>query len=195
MPKKDSDFVVIEERIRSVAFDISHEKITQTVEFLAERFKAINALYEEMERAEEKWQAAFGELDAFVKGLKSDEERWAFMTALTQLNARKMSVRAAEDACIFGLYDYCYGEKLISESVQVSWDCALDLNPKALEEILGESKAVQKWLAKLDEPSVVRVVKDGKRTAVLQWRPGDEAVVVEPDYVGAAQASAKKRKG
>jgi len=195
MAKKDRDFVIIEEQVRAVAVDISHEKLTQTFEFLATRFKAINALYEEMERAEEKWQAAFGELDAFVKGLKSDEERWAFMTALTQLNARKMSVRAAEDACISGLYDYRFGDEFIGESVQVSWDCALELNPKALEAILGESKVAQKWLAKLEEPSVVRVVKDGKRTAVLQWRPGDEAVVVEPDYVGAAQASAKKRKG
>lgn len=190
MSNKDGDFVVIEERVRAVAIDISHEKLTQTFEFLATRFKVINALYDEVQRAEEKWQAAFSELEKAVKGLKSDEERWAFMTALAQLNARKMSVRAAEDACISGLYDYRFGDEFIGESVQVSWDCALEVNPEALEVILGESKAAQKWLAKLEEPSVVRVVKDGKRTAVLQWRPGDEAVVVEPDYVGTAQASA-----
>ncbi len=185
----DGEFVVIEEKVRAVAIDIRHEMLTEAFEFLATHFEAINALYDEMLGVEEKWREAFSELDEAIKGLESDEERWAFMTALTQLNARKMRVMAAEDASIAGLYDYRFGDEFIGESMQVSWDHALDLNPKALEVILGESEAAQKWLAKLDQRSVVRVVRDGKRTAVLHWRPDDEADVVQPDYVGATQAS------
>jgi len=100
-----------------------------------------------------------------------------------------MTVMAAEEGSIADVFDYRYGEEFIGESMQVSWDHALDLNPKALEVILGESDAAQKWLAKLNQRSVVRVVRDGKRTAVLHWRPGEAAVVVQPDYVGATQAS------
>lgn len=181
----DADCVVVEGTVKAVAIDISQDKFTQASESLAARFEAINALYAEMLGVEKKWREAFSELDQAVKGLASDEERWAFVTALAQLNARNMRVMAAEKGSIEDVFDYRYGEEWVGESMQTSWDHALDLNLEALREILGESEEVEEWLATLEEPSVVRVVNGRSRKSVLHWRPGDEPVVINPGRIGA----------
>ena len=84
--------------------DIPQEKLVQALEGLVERVEAINALHAKMLAAEKKWREAFSELDQAVKGLASDEERWAFVTALARLDFEKKRLMAAEDADIEFVY-------------------------------------------------------------------------------------------
>lgn len=147
--------------------------------------------FQGMLEAEKKWREAFSELDGAVKGLASDEERWAFVTALAHLNARKRWVMAAEEGSITDVYDHRYGQERVGESMQMAWDHASELNLEALQEILGESEAAEEWLATLKQPSVVRVVNGRSRKPVLHWRPGDEPVVINPGRIGATQGSSE----
>lgn len=180
---------------RSVGkIDIPQEKFVQAFEGLAERVEAINALHAKMLAAEKKWRAAFSELEDAIQGLTSDEERWAFLTTLARLNVQGKRFMAAERTAIEGVYGYYYQMAGYSESKQAAWDGALSLDPDALREILGESEAVDDWLATLEEPSVVRLVNGRSRKSVLHWRPGDEPVLVKPGRVGATQASSDSGK-
>jgi len=172
-----------------VTVDISQETFIQAYEVLAKRVEAINALHAEMLEVETKWREAFSELDEAVRGLASDEERWAFVTAVAQLKARKMRVMAAEDGDIEFVYEYFY-ESAGYSSKQAAWDDAL-LEPEALQAILGESEEIEEWLATLEEPTVVRVVNGRSRKSVLHWRPGDEPVVIMPGRIRATQGSSK----
>jgi len=179
----DSSFVLVEEKKTVFAVvDIREEKYEQVFVALATRIEAINALYKELQNAEQRWQKAFGELQNYVTGLGTDEERWAFVTALARLNAKKQRVRAAEEADIEFVYDYFYQSEGY-ESTQASWDGALALDPEALASIFRESVTADHWLAGLERASVVRVVGEGDPTAVLYWRPDDESVVVERGIV------------
>lgn len=193
MFSEDADCVVVEGTVKAVAIDISQEKFTQASESLAARFEAINALYAEMLGVEKKWREAFSELDQAVKGLASDEERWAFVTALARLDFEKKRLMAAEDADIEFVYEYFYESEGYG-SRQAAWDGALSLDPDALREIFGESEAVDDWLATLEEPIDVRLVNGRSRKSVLRRRPGDEPVLVKPDRIGATQASSDSGK-
>ena len=175
MFSEDADCVVVEGTVKAVAIDISQDKFTQASESLAARFEAINALYAEMLGVERKWREAFSELDQAVKGLTSDEERWAFLTALARLDFEKKRLMAAEDADIAFVYEYFYESEGYG-SKQAAWDSALSLDPDALREIFGESEAVDDWLATLEQPGVVWLVNGRSRKSVLRWRPGDEPV-------------------
>lgn len=184
----------ISEESRSVGdINIPQEKFVQAFEGLAERVEAINALHAKMLAAEKKWRAAFSELEETIRGLTTDDERWAFLAALARLDFEKKRLMAAEDADIEFVYEYFY-ESEGYESKQAAWDGALSLDPDALREIFGESEAVDDWLATLEEPSVVRVVNGRSRKSVLHWRPGDEPVLVKPDRIGATQASSDSGK-
>ena len=166
----------ISEESRSVGeIDIPQEKFVQAFEGLVERVEAINALHAKMLAAEKKWRAAFSELEDAIQGLTTDEERWAFLTALARLDFEKKRLMAAEDADIAFVYEYFYESEGYG-SKQAAWDSALSLDPDALREIFGESEAVDDWLATLEQPGVVWLVNGRSRKSVLRWRPGDEPV-------------------